>query len=471
MSEQAQEPVGFLGRTRKAIRKAWRDVVGVARVKMTGVLRPDLPDEDLERLRKQIDLCLAAPGGEASARARAVDLGGAYLDLSDKGRARFLGLLAREYGVDRAALAQAMSAVERAKAPEALEAAERKLRDALVAPRIKFLRQFSSLEQGVKFLVDLRADVLRFAKRDPALALLDRDLRDLLASWFDVGFLDLRRITWDSPAALLERLIDYEAVHEIRSWADLKNRLDSDRRCYAFFHPRMPDEPLIFVEVALVTGMAANIQRLLDESAPAEDPNTADTAIFYSISSAQKGLAGVSFGNFLIKRVGRDLFHDFPNLKVFATLSPLPGFRAWLGRPLKEGQPLLAPAEAESLAGLAGVADGDEALGALLDRPGWPDDAAVAEALEPILMRLAARYLLATRGDSQAFDRVAHFHLSNGARIERLNWLADRSSKGLRQSAGIMVNYRYKLGEIDANSEAYVSQGQIAASSAVRGLL
>ncbi len=471
MSEQAQEPVGFLGRTGKAIRKAWRDVVGVARVKMMGALRPDLPDEDLERLRHQIDLCLVVPGGEASARARAVDLGRAYLDLSDKGRARFLGLLAREYGVDRAALTRAMTAVQRAQAPEAHEAAEAKLRDVLVAPRIKFLRQFSSLEQGVKFLVDLRADVLRFEKREAALKALDRDLRDLLASWFDVGFLDLKRITWDSPAALLERLIDYEAVHEIRSWADLKNRLDSDRRCYAFFHPRMPDEPLIFVEVALVTGMADNIQTLLDESAPPEDPNTADTAIFYSISNAQRGLAGVSFGNFLIKRVGRDLSHDFPNLKVFATLSPLPGFRAWLERALEEGEALLAPPEAETLARLARVTDGNEALIALLDRPGWPDQAGVTEALKPVLMRLAARYLLVARRDSQAFDRVAHFHLSNGARIERLNWLADRSSKGLRQFAGIMVNYRYKLGEIDANSEAYVSEGQIAASSAVRALL
>ncbi|HRE17799.1 MAG TPA: malonyl-CoA decarboxylase family protein, partial [Rhodocyclaceae bacterium] len=201
---------------------------------------------------------------------------------------------------------------------------------AMRSARIRILTQFNALPQGVKFLVDLRVDLLSFLESDPELAALDRELENRLTAWFDVGFLELRRITWQSPAALLEKLIQYEAVHAIRSWTDLKNRLDSDRRCYGFFHPRMPDEPLIFVEVALVNKLADNVQELLDEHAPVFDPKQATTAIFYSISNTQEGLRGVSFGNFLLKRVVDALKRDLPQLKQFATLSPLPGLRRWL---------------------------------------------------------------------------------------------------------------------------------------------
>ena len=201
---------------------------------------------------------------------------------------------------------------------------------------------------------------------DKLLAALEADLRGLLAAWFDIGFLELQRIDWHSPAALLEKLVGYEAVHEIRSWRDLKNRLDSDRRCYAFFHPRMPDEPLIFVEVALVQGLAGSVQRLLDEKAPLLDPREADTAIFYSISNCQQGLAGISFGNFLIKRVVEELSGEFRNLKTFATLSPIPGFRAWLDEKLADRsagtavgrgvrQPRLGDAGAVGRAGAGGA--------------------------------------------------------------------------------------------------------------------
>ena len=261
----------------------------------------------------------------------------------------------------------------------------------------------------------------------------------------------------------------YEAVHEIRGWTDLKNRLEADRRCFAFFHPRMPDEPLIFVEVALVLGMTGDIHALLDEAAPIEDPHSADTAIFYSISNCQRGLAGISFGDFLIKRVVDALATELPRLKVFATLSPVPGFRAWLERQdWAAAGNLLLPAERSAMEGLSGGASmGD--LTALLDRHADPQ---VALALRDPLIRLCARYLLHERTPSgRALDPVAHFHLSNGARVERLNWLGDISPKGLQQSAGIMANYRYLLSEIEANHEAYRGEARVAASSAIRGLL
>ena len=469
---QEQDSGSLLERTRDRLRQTWRDVVGAARVKLTGTVRPDLPDEDLARLRQQIDDCLEARGGEVSARARAADLGRIYLDLSDLGKGRFLGTLSEHYGVDRGLLTQAITAIQHSEADADYLEAEQRLRDTLVPPRVKLLRHFNGLSDGVKFLVDLRADLIRLSRSDPSLKPLDRELCDLLTSWFDVGFLELKRITWDAPAALLEKLVDYEAVHQIRSWSDLKNRLKSDRRCYAFFHPSMPNEPLIFVEIALVDGMAGNIQNLLDEQAPDQDPRTANTAIFYSISNTQKGLAGVSFGNFLIKQVVGDLTRDFRNLKTFATLSPIPGFRAWLDAAHESETPRLTPGEARSLATclLGGQTPVD--LAAILDQSDWANDPELAGVLEPILLRLCASYLLregpATIG---AMDPVAHFHLTNGARIERINWLADRSPKGVRQAAGMMVNYVYKLADIEVNHEAYRGEGKIPASSAVRALL
>jgi malonyl-CoA decarboxylase len=309
---------------------------------------------------------------------------------------------------------------------------------------------------------------------DPALRGLADDLRDLLANWFDIGFLELQRITWDSPASLLEKLMAYEAVHEIRGWTDLKNRLDADRRCFAFFHPRMPDEPLIFVEVALVSGIAGDIHALLDETAPIGDPHAADSAIFYSISNCQNGLVGISFGDFLIKRVVDALTSELSRLKSFATLSPLPGFRAWLAAEAERAD-LLLPAEAkavQSLGNAAGIEDADETFLQLLDRPDWHKDPRTAAVLREPLLRLGARYLLQARAPSgRARDPVAHFHLSNGARVERLNWLGDVSEKGLAQSAGMMVNYLYRLGDIEANHQAYRDEGRVVASSTVRGLI
>ncbi len=467
MSEN--DKLGLIDRTLLHLRGVWHDIS--ARVAVSGAVRPELPDDDAARLRRWMLECLDGRGGEVSARARAADLGRTYLTLNAAGRARFLKMLVEEFAVDRAAVDAAIAAAQEAEDDAARFKAEARLRRALVPPWVTLLTQFNALPEGVKFLVDLRADLLQLCEEDAGLSALDADLGELLASWFDVGFLDLTRITWDAPAALLEKLIAYEAVHEIRSWSDLKNRLDSDRRCFAFFHPQMPNEPLVFVEVALVNGMADNIQALLDESAPARDPNKADAAIFYSISNAQIGLAGIRFGSFLIKRVVDELAREFKGLKTFATLSPIPGFRAWLDGVLAaEGEGVMAAGEARALAEHAGCDDGAEALRALLDGP-WHADEAAKAALERPLMRLCARYLLSEKRAGEPPDLVARFHLRNGAQISRVNWLADASPKGLSQSAGMMINYGYKLDEIEDNHEAYTGEGRIAAAAQVRSLL
>src|SRR5579864_8529433 len=338
----------------RSLRTAWRDIATTARGVLSGVPRPDLSRDDAERLRGQLRACLDARGGAVSARARAADLGRTYLALNGTGRERFLRLLAEEFDVDHATVMALSGRLRQADDEHARRAVERELHAALEPPRVKLLTQFNALPEGVKFLVDMRAELMTLAAGDGALVGLELDLKRLLAGWFDVDFLELKRITWDAPAALLEKLIVYEAVHEIRSWADLKNRLEADRRCFAYFHPRMPQEPLIFVEVALVKGMTDNVQSLLDESAPVGDPGTADAAIFYSISNCQRGLAGISFGDFLIKRVVDRLAAEMPHLKTYATLSPIPGFRPWLDRRLaEEGEGLLMPSEQKALRNLS----------------------------------------------------------------------------------------------------------------------
>jgi malonyl-CoA decarboxylase len=460
---------GVFDRTLTNLRSAWREIAESARGVLTGTPRPDLPGEDASRLHQQMLKSLDGRGGGVTTRARAADLGRTYLSLDAAGRERFLQLLAREFDVDHDEIRQRCQALIEASEPAERTAEERALRTALEPPRITLLRQFNALPEGVKFLVDRRAELIDLGRSDSVLNGLEDDLKRLLANWFDIGFLELKRITWESSAALLEKLMVYEAVHEIRGWTDLKNRLDADRRCFAFFHPRMPDEPLIFVEVALVSGMAGDVHALLDEAAPIGDPHTADAAIFYSISNCQRGLAGISFGDFLIKRVADALATELPRIKIFATLSPLPGFRAWLERQSGPAPgDLLLPAERSAIEAL-----GEEAtdLLALLDREGWHDDQRIAGVLREPLLRLCARYLLRERAASgRALDPVAHFHLSNGARVERLNWLGDASPRGLQQSAGIMVNYLYRLGDIEANHEAYRGEGRVAASSALRNL-
>ncbi|MGG5808346.1 malonyl-CoA decarboxylase domain-containing protein [Falsiroseomonas sp. CW058] len=474
---------GLIDRALRRVTALWRDMAA----SVSG-------GED-EGVAAQMRACLDSRGGEVSARSRAAKLAQAYLSLDHAGRGEFLRVLAG-FDSDHAAVAEAWDRVAAAAGTAERAAAKARLRRALEPPRLKLLTQFTAIPDGVKFLVDLRGEIMARMQDDPMLQALEGDLRTLLASWFDVGFLELRRIDWSSPASLLEKLVGYEAVHRIRTWRDLKNRLDSDRRCYAFFHPRMPEEPLIFVEVALVKGMADSVQRLLDEKAPVLDPKEADTAIFYSINNCQRGLDGISFGNFLIKRVVALLSDEFRNLKAFATLSPIPGFRRWLDARLEAGDATLLGEE--EAAALRAAAPGDLALPApaadgavvapprpagpetpaqtlrrVLARRFWARDEALAKALEPVLLRACARYLLAEQagaGRKRARDPVAHFHLSNGARVERLNPRGDVSEKGYRESCTLMANYLYDPARIEDYHEEYVGEGKRAASSAVRRL-
>jgi malonyl-CoA decarboxylase len=473
MSERA--PIAFydtvVDRTLSKLRNVWREIATSTRSVLSAAPRADLPEDDAQRLRLQMQSCLDGSGGEVSARARAAELGRTYLALSRAGRERFLHVMAEDFDIDRHTVDRACAKLAAATASAERVSAERALRAALTAPRVRLLRQFNALPEGVKFLVDRREEMLAWGDGDVAMRGLSDDLRDLLADWFDIGFLELRRISWDSPAALLEKLIAYEAVHEIRGWNDLKNRLEADRRCFAFFHPRMPDEPLIFVEVALVDGIAGNVHALLDESAPLGDVSVADAAIFYSISNCQRGLAGIGFGDFLIKRVVELLAAELPRLKIFSTLSPIPGFRAWLDKE-KQRLDLLLPGEAKALASVTGSGSTGPDFVQLLDRPGWQNDSALAGVLHDPLLRLCARYLVEEKGRGhRAADPVAHFHLTNGARVERINWLGDTSEKGLQQSAGMMVNYLYRLDRIETNHEAYRGEGKVASSPAVRHLL
>lgn len=466
---------GLIDRTLESLRSAWRDMawrdVAASALEAVGSLRSVGGRTDEDHWRQQIKSCLEGRGGEVSARARAADLGRTFLGLEPEGRKRFLLLLAREFDVDRSSVDWAVEVFHKARDPVARGEAERSLRYALEPGRLRLLMQFNALPDGVRFLVELRAQLIDLGRENPLFAALEADLKSLLKSWFDVGFLELRRITWDSPASLLEKLIRYEAVHDISGWNDLKNRLDRDRRCFAFFHPRMPDEPLIFVEVALVRGLAESVQPLLDDTQPVIDPESADTAIFYSISNAQRGLAGISFGNFLIKRVVDLLAGELPNLKAFATLSPMPGFSVWLhGELARSGDSLLADAEFDRLHRLVPARE-RPILDVALAIGNWYEQPEIEAALRPILLRLGAVYLLTARKGDRAVDPVAHFHLSNGARVERLNWMADRSTKGLQQSYGMMVNYAYRLANIEVNHESYTGDGKVIASSVMKGLL
>jgi malonyl-CoA decarboxylase len=347
-------------------------------------------------------------------------------------------------------------------------AAEVRLRKATVSPRRRLLQRFSVFPEGIRFLVDLRAQMLPHLKSDKRLQALDVEMEYMFSTWFDIGFLELRRISWDSPASMIEKLIQYEAVHDIKSWADLKNRLDSDRRCYGFFHPRLPDEPLIFVEVALLDEIAQSIPPLLDESAAMADLKKATTAIFYSISNTQTGLRGVSFGDSLIKNVVETLKTEFPQLKTFATLSPIPGFRAWLAKNAATMLENLDDKHRQELGRAVGFEPpAAEHFLAAADR------ALQLDAKSPIrqmLLRCVAHYLSRELQNGAPVDAVARFHLGNGARIERLNWEGDVSAKGIKQSYGVMVNYLYDLKRLD-KCRQMLAEGKVPVSSEVEKLI
>ncbi len=426
-------------------------------------LSPRVLRRTLAELQAIIDPNVSEVEGGRRARAVAAWYAGATAE-----RRRDLWLLMSEMFVadpQKARIAQAQFAAAVGTPDEA--AAEVYYRRATVSPRRRLLQRFSVYPEGIQFLVNLRAEMQPHLKVDKRLLALDVEMEYMFSTWFDVGFLDLRRISWDSPASLVEKLIKYEAVHDIKSWADVKNRLDSDRRCFGFFHPRLPDEPLIFVEVALVDDMADGITPLLDESAAAADLNRATTAIFYSISNTQVGLRGVSFGDSLIKRVVEALKDEFPRLKTFATLSPIPGFRAWLGKNMTA---VLDGMEPKRLAEL-GSAVGFEPPTAshVLSAIEKPLELPEASALRRFVLHAAARYLGRELADGKPTDPVARFHLGNGARVERLNWAGDPSAKGLKQSYGLMVNYLYDLKRLDKH-RAMLAQGKIPVSGEIEAL-
>jgi len=422
-----------------------------------------------ERLTQRIAGIISAPDGDPAGKARAIELGMAYLEMDDAAKLQFFRTLAKEFDADPAAVEAAGRRLTAATEPEERVAAELELRQALLPPRVELFRQLNLLPDGFRFLINMRADLLPHTRGDASLRKLDEDLKTLLASWFDVGLLNLVEITWDSPASLLEKLMEYEAVHEIRSWDDMKHRLYSDRRCFGFFHSKLPNTPLIFVEVALVNGMAGNIQKLLDPSALPLRPEDADTAIFYSISNTQKGLSGIRLGNFLIKTVVEKLGGELNSLKNFATLSPAPGFMNWLADPAQSQTltGILSEKECTSLMDLANNNRAHEGLLALL-RTRWHEDRKLARALKEPLMKLCAEYIIRTKRNGHALDPVTHFHMTNGARLERINWLADTSPNGMRQSAGIMLNYKYDPASIAANHAKYATRGYIGTSREAR---
>ncbi|QNN56088.1 malonyl-CoA decarboxylase [Diaphorobacter ruginosibacter] len=422
----------------------------------------------LRRLLTDLQEVVAPRVSEVEGGRRAEAIAQWYAEASPEERRDLWLLMCEQFTPDAARVKNAQQKYEAAVGTPDAPQAEAALRRVLTSPRTRLLQRFSAFPQGMRFLVDLRAEFLPHLKGDKRLMPLEAELEQLFATWFDVAFLDLRRLSWDSPASLIEKLIKYEAVHDIRSWADLKNRLDSDRRCYGFFHPRLPNEPLIFVEVALVTEMSASITPLLDESAAAADLNKATTAIFYSISNTQTGLRGVSFGDSLIKHVAETLAEEFPRLKRFATLSPIPGFRSWLGKHCAQQLQLLD----EKRLGELGRAVGFEPPQAAHVMAAAEASALELDAKSPVrqfVTECAARYLGREMADGKPVDPVARFHLGNGARVERLNWAGDPSSKGQKQSFGMMVNYLYDLKRIDKH-RAMLAEGRVPVSSEIDAL-
>jgi len=394
--------------------------------------------------------------GEASGVALAQTLLATYTAADPADRLAFLQALADRFGPDRRRIELAIEAIRQDQGTDALEG----LHAAAEPRRQELIRRLNLAPGGTSALVRMREELLEFLPKHPELKCVDADFSHLLSSWFNRGFLVLRPIDWTTPANILEKIIRYEAVHAIQNWDDLRNRLQpEDRRCYGFFHPQLVDEPLIFVEVALTKEIPGAIGPLLDLGRTPIAASEATTAVFYSISNTQKGLSGVSFGNFLIKQVVENLKRELPNLKMFVTLSPVPGFARWLERERKTEQSACLDAASK------------ETLG-ILDQPAWSDDPEKVEKVRDVLLSAAAYYFVKAKDSKgRPIDPVARFHLGNGARLERLNLLGDVSAKGLKQSHGLMVNYLYALDEIEKNHEAFAEKGAVAASPAVRKAL
>jgi malonyl-CoA decarboxylase len=412
------------------------------------LLRAAAPSQKLQA--KRIDaLCdeLLSTRGEASGTALAREVAQTYLAVDHDQKNQFFHALKNKFDVDAEAIGRCAGSYRKDRDLKSLVA----LAAAVEAPRQELFRRINMAPDGTATLVSMRQDLLSLLPDFPELEAVDVDLHHLLVSWFNPGFLSLERIDWHTSAVVLEKLIQYETVHQMDGWDDLRRRLADDRRCFAFIHPALPDEPVIFVEVALSRGMADAIQPLIDKRGAPLEVAQANTAIFYSINNCHVGLTGISFGNFLIKQVVLELAMELPSLKTFATLSPIPDFRVWLA------ERLAAPDEGD-------LSPDDREIAMRLARDGWARDAQTANVMKPTLLRLCARYLLHEKRRGKPIDPVARFHLRNGARLERINWLGDTSPKGLAESAGMLVNYLYDPKEIERNHEDYVKQGRVAAS-------
>jgi malonyl-CoA decarboxylase len=417
------------------------------------------------KVRRLVVSCkkLLSERGEAAGVSLAKSTLDLYRELDKKSQVRFFAALLAEFSPNPAKVL----AVSKAYAAEPSAANLTQLNIAAEPPRQELLRRLNRAPGGTATILHMRERLLDLKREQRELEAVDWDFRHLLSSWFNPGFLQIVRVDWRTPAYLLEQIIVHEAVHEIRGWNDLRRRLEADRRCFAFFHPALPDEPLIFVEVALVDRMASEVPPLLNAQSVSNDPTRATTAVFYSISNCQPGLRGVLLGNFLIKNVVDVLSREFPRIKLFCTLSPIPGLVAWL-------VPLLKSGSGEQSGPLAKVLQQVAArLGTDLAKLASDPADSVVERLAPLkepLIQLCAHYLLhRAYGSESTADPVARFHLNNGAKLERINWLADTSKKGLRESLGMMVNYLYEPRAIEGNHEKFV-RGEIVASRRVRGV-
>jgi len=405
---------------------------------------------------EELSRALMSSRGEAAGVALARRILDAYKALPADRRLAFFQFLHEEFTPDSERIKEAA----RAYLDDPGKTALWHLMRSVEPPMQEFLRRLNMAPGATAELVAMRTDLLDFSKEHPELETVDQNFTHLLSSWFNRGFLVLQRIDWSTPANILEKIIHYEAVHQIKDWSDLRRRLDPrDRRCYAFFHPSLIDEPLIFVQIALTSEIPGSIQELLSEESKINGGPEPSTAVFYSISNCQRGLSGISFGNFLIKQVAGDLEKEIPSLRTFVTLSPLPGFRRWLER-ARAGHELEYLTEQQ------------RATLELAENDLWCNDEDSAERLRPVLLAVCAHYLmLAKTPNGMPVDPVARFHLGNGARLERINWLGDVSEKGMRESFGLMVNYQYVLKDIERNHEALVNHGTIAASKTTRGQL
>ncbi|SMF18158.1 malonyl-CoA decarboxylase [Xaviernesmea oryzae] len=416
-----------------------------------GLTSPPMQNRDLVGLAEMI----LSRRGEVSGAILAEAFLEAYRQASGSDRDTFMRALLDRFGPDSEVLEAAVSAYQAD--PSARNIA--RLHEAAEPRRQELFRRINFAKRGTATLVEMREHLMGMLGKEPALQPVDLDFCHLFSSWFNRGFLMLRSIDWSTPANILEALIRYEAVHDIDGWDDLRRRLaPPDRRCFGFFHPQLDDEPLIFVEVALTDHLSSSVDALLARDRQPMDPKQATTAVFYSISNCQRGLTGVSLGNFLIKQVVNDLKRDLPKLDNFVTLSPIPGFGAWL-----RGEGRVDDAE--------DIREEKKRLVARLEGDWASADEHELDAIRRVMLPLGAHYLLnVRRANGRPVDPVARFHLGNGAQIERLNFLGDRSAKGMRQSYGLMVNYRYRLGEIEKNHEAYAESGHIAAMPALRKL-